>query len=422
MSFCVIGCSHREATVEFRQKLAFSPKETEDFIHAFSERFSGIEIVLLSTCNRTELYLATELDSPIPLEQTLQFLAENRNLSPALLTSVCFHYSNREAVEHLFNVAASLDSMALGDVQIISQVRRAYNYSAENDGVGPLLNQAFQTAVKIARRIDTETEIHHHRTSIASIAVKDFAQNIFESFVDKQALVIGAGEMAEETLEYLKEDGIKKIAVVNRTLEKAQDLANKKGGVAKAWEELDSELQNADLVISAVGGSEAIVSEERFRDSLPLRKKRPLFILDLGVPRNFDPKIGKYSAVYLYSIDDLEQTCLKNRQARERQLPKAQRIIQEETEKFIHTIIHRQSAPILSKLRGDWESIMDSELKRLFNKRPQFTEEDQQAIEQSFERLVNKILHSPYEALRAASQDGVPRSLLDSIVKLFRLK
>ncbi len=422
MNVHVIGCTHVEAGVEIRQQLSFNAQQMTDFLTSFKSNFPELELVCVSTCNRVELYTACEAEDSIDSNQIAAFWSEYKKVDLNLILQTCFQYDNRQALQHLFNVASSLESMALGDVQIISQVRRAHEFSMENHCSGPILNQAFQTAVKIARRIDTETEIHRHRTSIASIAVQDFAKNIFETFSDKKILVIGAGEIAEETLAYLIEEGVGNISIINRTLEKAQQLAERKGGIAVPWSELESELKSADLTVSAAGGSEAIVQREQFKVIHQKRSRRPLFILDLGVPRNFDPQIGNFPEVYLYSIDDLEKTCQRNRATRQKQLPKAYAIVEQETEKFIQDFTHRQSTPILTKLHDNWESIMESELKRLFNKRPHLTEEDQQAIEQSFERLLNKLLHSPYEAIRNASSDGIPRSLLDSIVKLFRLK
>ena len=315
-----------------------------------------------------------------------------------------------------------MDSMALGDVQIISQVRAAHDVAAEAQTLGLPLNLAFQSAIKAAKRIDTETEIQRHRTSIASIAVKDFAKNIFEDFANKTTLVIGAGQMAEETLEYLIEDGAARIHVVNRTFEKAQELAQKKGGVAVEWDTLEQEILSADLIISAVGATEPILTAQTFRNLSQRRRRGPLFLLDLGVPRNIDPAIENFPDVYLFTIDDLEQTCQRNRMARQRQLPKAYAIIKEETDSFFQDMAHRQSAPILSRLRDDWESLTTAELKRLFNKRPNLTEEDKQAIEQTVQRLINKFLNAPYQTLRNESKDGTPGILLKSIVKLFRLK
>ena len=422
MSLHVIGCTHREASLDFRQKLAFSAAQAEDFLKQYQEKYPGCEVVLVSTCNRVEVYTATESADAPSFESELAFLSAHRGLSVESVTQNCFQLSGPKAAKHLFNVAASLDSMVLGEVQILSQIRHAYQQSVLQHSVGPILNSAFQTAVKIARRVAVETEIHRHRLSIASVAVKDFAGNIFETFSDKKALVIGAGEMAEETLTYLKDEGVVNPTVINRSPEKAQKLAESYQGTAVGWERLLDELRSADLVVTATGSSDFIVTADQFRLIHRARASKPVFIVDLAVPRDFDPNIGKFPEVYLYSIDDLEQTCERNRKAREKQLPRAMSIVQEETEKFIQQIRHRKNAPILTKLREEWDSIKESELERLFNKRPNLSDEDRQAIVQTFDRTMNKILNNPYQTLRDASQEEVPRGLLDSMAKLFRLK
>ncbi len=422
MSLHVIGCTHREASLDFRQKLAFTSSQAEDFLSKFQNQFPDSEVVLVSTCNRVELYTATELKTEPSVESELAFLGELRGLSLESVAENCFRLTGQQAANHLFDVAASLDSMLLGEVQILSQIRHAYQRSVELHTVGPILNSAFQTAVKIARRVSVETEIHRHRISIASVAVKDFAGNIFETFSDERALVIGAGEMAEETLTYLKDEGVRNPTVINRSPEKAQKLAQEFQGTSVGWDRLLDELKTADLVVTATGSSDCIVTADQFRPIHRLRASKPIFIVDLAVPRDFDPGIGKFPEVYLYSIDDLEQTCLRNRKAREKQLPRARVIVQEETDKFIQQIRHRQNAPILTKLREEWDSIKESEIERLFNKRPNLSDEDRQAIVQSFDRMTNKILNNPYQTLRDASHDEVPRGLLDSMAKLFRLK
>ena len=214
-----------------------------------------------------------------------------------------------EAVQHLFTVAASLDSMVVGEPQILAQVKQAYQLATEEGSTGPLLHAAFQAALKAAKRVAGETTIQQRRVSIPSVAVADFAQQIFERFDDKHTLVIGAGEMAEETLRYLKDQGARDVTVVNRSPERALELAGRWGGRARPWDDLLAAMAEADLVISTTGAEEPIVTLEQFLTVEPRRHGRPLFILDLAVPRDFDPAIGDRPEVYLYSIDDLREAC-----------------------------------------------------------------------------------------------------------------
>jgi glutamyl-tRNA reductase len=254
------------------------------------------------------------------------------------------------------------------------------------------------------------------------VAVGDFARQVFETFDDKQVLVIGAGEMAEETVVYLREDGAKHITVINRGAERACELARRFGGRAAAWDELDNLLAAADLVVSTTGAEQPIISLQRFRQIEERRFQRPLFVLDLAVPRDFDPAIGDCLGVYLYSIDDLEETCRANRTRRDKELPNALAIVEEETNQFMQELYHRATGPIIQQLRQGWQTVRDDELQRLFNKLPDLDEREKSEIAQSFERYVNKLLHPPLESLRRESRYGTPQGLLEALKRLFHLK
>jgi len=310
----------------------------------------------------------------------------------------------------------------LGEPQILAQVKQAYQAATELDATGPLLHQAFQAAIKVARRVATETAIHQRRVSIPSVAVADFARQIFERFDDKETLVIGAGEMAEETLRYLRDEGAKRVTVVNRSFDRAQQRAADWNGRARPWEELHAALAAADLVISATGAGGPVVAAEEFRAIHAARRQRPLFVLDLAVPRDFDPAIGDFSEVYLYSIDDLQAACHSNRVLRDREIPAAERIIEQETRRFMGELNHRATGPVIQQLRSGWEKPKQDELQRLLNQLPDLEPHDQEKIRQAFDRLVNKLLHAPLESLRDEARHGVPHGLLDALARLFQLR
>jgi len=329
----------------------------------------------------------------------------------------------REAVAHLYRVAASLDSMVVGEPQILAQVKQAYQRSVDNNAAGPALHELFQSALRTARRVHNETGLHKHRVSIPSVAIADFASRVFERFDDKHVLVIGAGEMAEETIRYLQDAGATRIHVVNRSPERALELASAWNGVAVPWERLWDELAAADLVIGATGANEPIVSASRFeRVVAPLRQQRPLFILDLAVPRNFEPEVGEQLGVYLYSLDDLALACERNREARAAELPAAEQIIVAETDAFMAAAHRRIAGPVISGFRRNLEEPKVAELERLFKKLPDLDDRTRSEIEQFADRLVNKLLHPPLESLRDASQEGPPHGLLDALRRLFRLE
>lgn len=267
-----------------------------------------------------------------------------------------------------------------------------------------------------------ETAIHQHRVSIPSVAVADFARQIFERFDDKRILVIGAGEMAEETLRYLKDQGAADITVVNRSPQRAVELARRNNGRARPWEQLFNALTTADVVISTTGAQEPVVTLPQFSRIATGWDGRPLFILDLAVPRDFEPSIGSFPWVYLYSVDDLRDACRRNRQERDKELPRAMRIIDQETDRFLADLHHRAVGPIIRRLREGFQKPKEDELRRLFHKLPQLDERCRDEIGQSFDRLVNKLLHPPLESLRIESRQGFPDALLHSLARLFQLR
>jgi glutamyl-tRNA reductase len=424
MKLQMVGCSHHNASVQVRERLAFNPEQAALALRSMRERFPATEAVLLSTCNRVEVYTASENPAVGPThQQVAQFLAEFHGLDLYAVFDELFEQSGEGAVRHLFTVAASLDSMVLGEPQILAQVKQAYQLAQQQQSAGPLTHEVFQRALRVAKRVATETSINEKRVSIPSVAVADFASRIFERFEDKQVLVIGAGEMAEETLRYLYDEGARAVTVVNRGLEKAAALAKKFGGQAAAWHDLDRLLATADLVISTTGAAEVVVSLAHYRQQIePRREQHSLFVLDLAVPRDFDPAIGDQAGVYLFSIDDLRAACERNRRERDKELPTALAIIEEETERFMIELHHRATGPIIQRLRHGWQDVREQELKRLFNKLPQLDERARAEIRQAFERYVNKLLHPPLESLRDESRYGPPHGLLDALKRLFQLK
>ncbi len=422
MKLQMVGCSHHNASLEVRERLAFSPAQAATALGMWRHRFPDTEAVLLSTCNRVEVYAAATDPVPVPSDQQVkQFLAEFHGLELHQVFDDLFEQSGEGAVRHLFTVAASIDSMVLGEPQILAQVKQAYQLAQQQQSVGPITHDIFQRALRVAKRVATETSINERRVSIPSVAVSDFARNVFERFDDKRILVIGAGEMADETLVYLREEGARGITVIGRNRESSQKLARQHGGTATPWEQLEVELAAADVVISTTGAAQPVVTLDLFRRIEPQRYQRPLFILDLAVPRDFDPRISDCLGVYLYSIDDLQEVCRRNRAQRDKELPQALAIIEEETGLFMHELYHRATGPIIQQLRQGWHEMRDEELRRLFNKLPNLDERSQQEITQAFDRYVNKLLHPPLESLRDESRTGVPHSLLDALKRLFRL-
>ncbi len=424
MKVMLVGCSHHTCPVDVRERLAFTSEEAATALQRLRARFPETEAVVLSTCNRVELYTATDDADRGPSHQELaEFLTSFHGVELYEVFDELFERTSEDAVLHLFTVASGLDSMVVGEPQILSQVKQAYDLSQERGSAGPITHAIFQAASRVAKRVATETSINRRRVSIPSVAVGEFATQVFERFDDKQVLVIGAGDMGEETLRYLREEGARQVAVINRSLPRAEELAAKFNGRALPWEELHSELVKADLVVSTTGANEPIVTLEDYRRIESQRFQRPLFVLDLAIPRDFDPAIGQHAlGVYLYAIDDLEQACRKNLKDREKEMPAAIRIVEEETRDFMTDLNRRATGPIIRRLKQGWQQPKEDELRRLFNKLPELDEKARAEINQSFDRLVNKLLHPPLESLRDEARHGIPHALIDALMKLFQLK
>jgi glutamyl-tRNA reductase len=417
----VTGCNHHASDVTVRERLAFTPAQTVRALGQLRQRFPESEGVLLSTCNRVELYVASPDEQSPSADELGRFLAEFHSLDAEQLMPHLFHVADRQAVLHLFSVAASLDSMVLGEAQILSQVKQAFAAARQHQCAGPLTSHLFDSANRAAKRVASETSIHHRRVSIPSIAVADYAKRLFETFHDKHVLVIGAGEMAEETLHYLRAEGASDIVIVNRTAEHARKLAEAFSGRVEPWGQLHRYLAWADLVISTTGARQPVVTAEAFRAIESQRSERLLFVLDLAVPRDFEAAVDQFANVYLYCIDDLRAACEANRRARQKQWPKAQQIIQQEADRFLQECQHRITVPTIRRLKQQADEIKAHELRRLINKLGALEPRQQAEIAQSFDRLTNKLLHPPLESLRDEAQHGSPHSLLSALRRLFQI-
>lgn len=422
MNLQVVYCNHHTASLGIRERLAFSREQIPGAYAALRSAFPRAEWVVLSTCNRTEVYTAQEDSAHVPSQHDVaQFFAEFHHVPLVEFFDDLVERKGPDVVQHLFQVASSLDSMVLGEPQIVAQVKEAYALAQDHSAAGPLTNALFQRALNVAKRVRTETSLAEGRVSIASVAVGEFGKSIFDRFDDKIVLVIGAGEMAVETLRYLKEEGARQILITNRTPERAAEVAAEFGGEARPFEQLDEWLSQADVIVSTTGAAPPLVSRERFAR---VRKKsggKPVFILDLGVPRDFEPAVNDLDDnVFLYCIDDLEAVCEKNRRKRSGDVERAIAIVDQETEKFKSELYHRATGPIIKRLREHHHGIVGEELSRLFARLPHL-EKDRPEIERAFEQLVNKLLHPPLEALRDEARDGTPHGLMNALKRLFGL-
>lgn len=423
MKLQMIGCSHHDAAVEFRERISFTTEQVGQALGEFRQRFPSSEIVLISTCNRVELYATGGGDSELDRDDVAEFLADQHHLQADEVVDQMIYRAGTDAIEHLFTVAASLDSMVVGEAQILSQVKQAYDTACNSGSAGPLTHSVFQAANRAAKRVQQETTIHRRRVSVPSVAVGEVATEVFETLANKRVVLCGAGEMGEETLRYLKQAGASDICILNRSYERAVALAKAFGAESALWESLNEQLVDADLLIGTTAATEPIMDEATFLPLHAKRKDRVLLILDLAVPRDFDPAIGDLSSVYLYGIDDLQSACDRNRRERQKEWPKAKQIITEETQRFMQAFNHKATGPVIQRLREQAQDLKNDELERLI-KKLKLAELDPSArkeIEKSFDRLINKLLHPPLVSLRDDAAEGHQRGLLEALRHLFNL-
>jgi len=418
----VVYCNHHTADLAVRERLTFSRAQLPGAYAALREAFPRSEWVVLSTCNRIEVYTAQEDPAQGPSQQDVaRFFADFHHVPLAEFFDDLLERTGPDVVRHLFQVASSLDSMVLGEPQIVAQVKEAYALAQTHAASGPLTNSLFQRALNVAKRVRSETRLAEGRVSIASVAIGDFGQRIFDRFDDKKVLVIGAGEMAVETLRYLEAEGARQVIVTNRTGERAEQLAADCGGTASPFEELDRLLAEADVIVSTTGATPPLVDRARFERIRKQTSAKAVLVLDLGVPRDFEPAVANIDEnVFLFCIDDLEAVCEKNRRARVREVERALAIVDQETEKFMTDLVHRATGPIIKQLWEHHHGAVAEELARLMARLPHL-EKDRAEIERSFEQLVNKLLHPPLEALRDEAREGPPHGLMNALKRLFRL-
>jgi glutamyl-tRNA reductase len=425
MKIRMIGCSHHSTPVEIRERFSFTEQQSDAALNHLKDQYADCESVLLSTCNRVELYIGASNDALLPTtEQLVEFVTEFHGLAVESHRDYFLQLDGEQAMEHLFSVASSIDSLIVGESQIASQVHEAYERAVQKGFAGPALHAAFQHANQVAKRVTNETEIHRRRISVPSVAVSEVASEFFERFDDKHIVLIGSGEMGRETLIYLRNAGASQVSIVNRSLSNAQKLAAEFDVQAYPWTDLERQIANADLIVSTTGATEPIVTENSFRRMLDTRSKGTLLILDLAVPRDFEPSIGRLPDVYLYSVDDLQAVCDRNRNLREQQLPRARKIIVEEVERIMSDWQHRASGDTIRALRERATQIREAELSRLLGKQPMqsITPEMQLEISHAFDRLVNKLLHQPLQSIREVAHVEQRDSLVSALRKLFQIR
>jgi glutamyl-tRNA reductase len=423
MMLLAVGCGFRSTPLDLRERLSFDEAKLANALDKLGARY-GCEAAILSTCNRVEIYLG-RADDPAPLDAGLiaEFLSEIHGVAAEKIRPHLYQHSQAAAVHHLFRVAASLDSLIVGEGQIAGQVKHAYEAAQARGGVGPLFHVLFQHARIVAKRVRRETGIAQGHVSVSSVAV-DYVRQVFDHFGDKTILVIGAGKMGEMTLKHLKHLRPQCILVTNRSPEKAEAVAKGCGGSPVPWEKLDEALVQADIVLSTTGAPEPIVTRRRYNDILPRRAGGPLVILDIAVPRDFDPSIHDGDRTCVFNIDDLQRIREQTLNDRRKHVGPAEAIVETEAAKFLKEWSRRRNGPIIAQLTQDFDAKRRAIEAQLFSRlNGQVSEADRQNILGALRLFQNQMLHGPISALAEETHAGKgEHSLLEALRKLFRLE
>jgi glutamyl-tRNA reductase len=417
----VLGLNHTTASLDLREKLVFTPQQRNEALGALRQQFGECEAVLLSTCNRVELYVARQTHGHPKPHELAEFLGGCRGVKLEEFHSSLYEKSERDVVTHLFSVASSLDSMVLGETQIIGQVREAYDAACEVGTAGPMLHPLFQRAASVAKQVMSQTTLGEGRTSVATVAV-EYARRIFDVFFDKRVLSIGAGKMARLMLANMTALKPGKLLICNRDRTKAEALASEFGGTAVAMEDLADHLAASDIVVSGTGSSEPIITRSLFEAVMKKRRYRPVFLIDIAVPRDVASDVAKIENVYLYNMDDLQQAVAATRSQRGAAVEAAGKIIEREVREFVAWNRARMMGPLIDQLYQKSHAAAQEELARIVGKLSAMSAQDQQQLEELTRRIVNKLLHDPVQALRESDSDHAPMSqYLHAIQQLFRL-
>ncbi len=416
----VVGLNHRSAPVEIREKVAFPASEIGCALRGLLEREQISEVVIVSTCNRVEVWiLATVGFQGTAIVEN--FLASFHKIPFSELNGHLYHYEGEEAIRHLFRVASSLDSMVLGEPQILGQVKDAYGYAAEFRSIGPVLDKFFTKAFFVAKRVRTETRVASSAVSVSYAAV-ELARKIFGGLSDKTVLLIGAGEMCELAARHLLSAGVKGILVTNRTFERAAKLAEEFHGTPIRFDEFRDHLKRADIVLSSTGAMQAILMRKDVEEVIRARKNRPMFFIDMAVPRDIDPEANQVDNVYVYDIDDLNNVIETNLEERQREAAKAEEIVVAEVRNFLRWLDAQQVTPTIVSLRSKYEEVRKAEVAKALSMLGTDDPKTRKVVEALSASLLNKMLHAPISAMKKETDGRSPMKMISAVRDIFGLQ
>lgn len=414
-----LGVNFRTAPVEVREVLAVSAADTGGFLARLAARPALMESLLLSTCNRTELY-ATGEDGEAMAADLATALLESRGFTLEQIQPHLYWFEGLDAVDHLFRVACGLDSMVLGETQILGQVRDAYLQAHEAGAVGKVLHQALGEALAVGKRAQTETGIGKSAVSVSYSAV-ELARRVYRSLAGLTAMIIGAGETAELTLRHLQASGVGQVLVANRTPQRAAALAALYGGKPIAMAEISAWLPRVDVVISSTGAAHRVLSRDTVAEAVRHRRGRPIFLFDIAVPRDIEPECARLEGVYLYDIDDLQSVVEANLQERAREAQKVERLVEEEVGRFRSWLRTQEVVPTIRLLREKVDGIRRQEVEKALARLPDLTPHQRAVVEAMSQAIINKVLNDPTQRLKGLAGAGEAGQYVDAVAELFDL-
>ena len=415
IQFFVYGINYKNCPVQIRETLHFREKRLPEAFQGIRREWPSVETLILSTCNRVELYFSTE-ETGLTSEAVTDFLASFHGIDPCQFQSFVYRYEGREAVRHLFRVASGLDSMVVGENEILGQLREAFR-AAQNAGtVDSVLYRLSERALRVGKGVRTQTKINEGAVSIPSVAV-ELAEKIFGRLRGEKVMVLGTGEMSELTMQNLKEAGADLVYVVSRNEERGHSLAEAFGARWVSSESWTDRMVEVDILMASTSAPHPVVKREAVKRAMEERRHRPLFLIDIGVPRNIEPEINTLDDVYLYNIDDLQEVAQSNLRLRRKEIRQAEALIEEAVEDYLGWVEQLQAGPTLQSLQEYFDSLIAEELERLGPLVPG----EKKRFEEFARRLRSKFLHAPFEALKESSRTGSVRRTLESLHTLFRL-
>jgi len=423
MKILCVGLNHETAPVAVRERLALDARASARALRWLVEQPGVQEALVLSTCNRVELYLVVDEDS-FPEETVMgELFRTHFALRQEQGWEEClYRYSFHRAISHLFRVTSGMDSMVIGEPQITGQVKDAYRLAVQQKAVGVVLNRLLHKSFNVSKRVRTETELASRAVSVSYVAV-ELARKIFGDLTGRTALLAGAGEMAELAARHLAAHGAAQILVASRTWENAQRLASTFGGEAVRLEDIAAVLDRIDILICSTAAPEYILRVDQVREALRSRKYNPIFIIDIAVPRNIDPRVDELENIYLYDMDDLQQVLKTNMEERQKELKKAEVIVQEELRQFLHWLGTLDMVPTIVSLRRRAEDIRKQELdKALSMLKASLSREQRETVEAMTQAIVNKILHGPITEMKRGERQGDASGLVNAVRRLFSLQ